>query len=85
VPSGGEQQMLTSARTLIGNPMLLLMGEPSEDLAPIVTKLIEEQIMELKKEGLIILLSEQNSSFALNVSDRAYILEKGHVLWHKES
>lgn len=79
--SGGEQQMLTIARTLMGHPMLLLLDEPSEGLAPMVTKMIEEQIMVLKKEGLTILLSEQNSSFALNVSDRAYILEKGHVLW----
>jgi branched-chain amino acid transport system ATP-binding protein len=79
--SGGEQQMLTIARTLMGHPLLLLLDEPSEGLAPMVTKMIEEQIMVLKKEGLTILLSEQNSSFALNVSDRAYILEKGHVLW----
>ena len=79
--SGGEQQMLTIARTLMGNPTLLLLDEPSEGLAPMVTKMIEEQIMVLKKEGFTILLSEQNSSFALNVSDRAYILEKGHVLW----
>lgn len=79
--SGGEQQMLTIARTLMGNPTLLLLDEPSEGLAPMVTKMIEEQIMVLKKEGFTILLSEQNSSFALRVSDRAYILEKGHVLW----
>ncbi len=59
----------------MGNPLLLLLDEPSEGLAPMVTKLIEEQIIALKKEGLTILLSEQNSSFALNVSDRAYILE----------
>lgn len=73
--------MLTIARTLMGNPLLLLLDEPSEGLAPMVTQMIEDQIMELKKEGLTILLSEQNSSFALNVSDRVYILEKGHVLW----
>ena len=79
--SGGEQQMLTIARTLMGNPLLLLLDEPSEGLAPMVTKMIERQIVALKKEGLTILLSEQNASFALNVSDRAYILEKGHVLW----
>lgn len=79
--SGGEQQMLTIARTLMGNPTLLLLDEPSEGLAPMVTKMIEEQIMVLKKESFTILLSEQNSSFALRVSDRAYILEKGHVLW----
>lgn len=79
--SGGEQQMLTIARTLMGNPTLLLLDEPSEGLAPMITKTIEEQILLLKKEGLTILLSEQNSSFALRVSDRAYILEKGHILW----
>jgi branched-chain amino acid transport system ATP-binding protein len=79
--SGGEQQMLTIARTLMGNPLLLLLDEPSEGLAPMVIKAIQDRILVLKKEGLTILLSEQNSSFALNVSDRAYILEKGHVLW----
>lgn len=79
--SGGEQQMLTIARTLMGNPLLLLLDEPSEGLAPMVIKAIQDRILDLKKEGLTILLSEQNSSFALNVSDRAYILEKGHVLW----
>ena len=79
--SGGEQQMLTITRTLMGNPTLLLLDEPSEGLAPMITKAIEEQILLLKKEGLTILLSEQNSSFALRVSDRAYILEKGHILW----
>ena len=79
--SGGEQQMLTITRTLMGNPTLLLLDEPSEGLAPMITKAIEEQILLLKKEGLTIILSEQNSSFALRVSDRAYILEKGHILW----
>lgn len=83
--SGGEQQMLTIARTLMGNPALLLLDEPSEGLAPMITKAIEEQIMTLKKEGLTILLSEQNSSFALRVSDRAYILEKGHILWQGQT
>ena len=79
--SGGEQQMLTIARTLMGNPRLLLLDEPSEGLAPLVTKAIGEQILALKKEGLTILLSEQNSTFALKVCDRAYILEKGQVNW----
>jgi branched-chain amino acid transport system ATP-binding protein len=79
--SGGEQQMLTIARTLMGNPRLLLLDEPSEGLAPMVSQAIEEQILTLKKEGQTILLSEQNSNFALNVSDRAYILEKGQVGW----
>ena len=79
--SGGEQQMLTIARTLMGNPRLLLLDEPSEGLAPLVVRAIGEQILVLRKEGMTILLSEQNSSFALKVSDRAYILEKGHVTW----
>lgn len=79
--SGGEQQMLTIARTLMGNPRLLLLDEPSEGLAPLVVKAIEEQILLLKKEGMTILLSEQNSNFALKVSDRGYILEKGLVAW----
>jgi branched-chain amino acid transport system ATP-binding protein len=79
--SGGEQQMLTIARTLMGNPCLLLLDEPSEGLAPLVVKAIEEQILLLKKEGMTILLSEQNSSFALKISDRGYILEKGQVAW----
>jgi branched-chain amino acid transport system ATP-binding protein len=82
--SGGEQQMLTIARTLMGNPALLLLDEPSEGLAPMVTQAIEEQIVALKQQGLTILISEQNSSFALSVADRAYILEKGHVCWQGE-
>jgi branched-chain amino acid transport system ATP-binding protein len=80
--SGGEQQMLTMARTLMGNPSLLLLDEPSEGLAPIVVRLIEDQIILLKKEGMTILLSEQNSTTALKISERAYILEKGHISWH---
>jgi branched-chain amino acid transport system ATP-binding protein len=79
--SGGEQQMLTMARTLMGNPHLLLLDEPSEGLAPMVVRLIEDQMLLLKKEGMTILLSEQNSRSALKISDRAYILEKGQVRW----
>jgi branched-chain amino acid transport system ATP-binding protein len=79
--SGGEQQMLTIARTLMGNPRLVLLDEPSEGLAPLVVRTIGEHIQALKKEGITLLLSEQNSSFALKVSDRAYILEKGQVTW----
>lgn len=65
----------------MGNPRLLLLDEPSEGLAPLVVRAIEEQTLLLKKEGMTILLSEQNSSFALRISDRGYILEKGLVAW----
>ncbi|HWL83544.1 MAG TPA: ABC transporter ATP-binding protein [Roseomonas sp.] len=77
--SGGEQQMLTIARTLMGNPRLLLLDEPSEGLAPVVVERMAAAIAELKAEGLSILLSEQNLAFAGAVADRAYILEVGQV------
>ena len=77
--SGGEQQMLTIGRTLMGNPDLLLLDEPSEGLAPLVVRDLGQQIQQLKEEGLTILLCEQNTKFATALSDRAYILEKGHV------
>lgn len=79
--SGGEQQMLTIARTLMGNPQLLLLDEPSEGLAPRIVKNLFEQLKLLKSQGLSILLSEQNSHFALMLSDRVYVLEKGRVCW----
>jgi branched-chain amino acid transport system ATP-binding protein len=77
--SGGEQQMLTVGRTLMGNPDLLLLDEPSEGLAPLVVRDLSEQISRLKAEGMTILLCEQNAKFATNLSDRAYIIEKGQV------
>ncbi len=77
--SGGEQQMLTIARSLLGNPRVMLLDEPSEGLAPVIVERIAEAILALKREGLAILLSEQNYHFAQNVSDRAYVLELGHV------
>jgi len=77
--SGGEQQMLTIARTLMGNPTLLLLDEPSEGLAPLVVDHLGEQIARLKSEGLTILLAEQNVEFALRLADRVYVLEKGAV------
>lgn len=77
--SGGEQQMLTIARTLMGNPDLLLLDEPSEGLAPIVVQQLGEQITRLRAEGMTILLCEQNARFSLELSDRLYILEKGQV------
>jgi branched-chain amino acid transport system ATP-binding protein len=77
--SGGEQQMLTIARTLMGNPQLLLLDEPSEGLAPLVVEHLGEQIGRLKREGLTILLAEQNVDFSLDLADRVYVLEKGAV------
>ncbi len=77
--SGGEQQMLTIARALMGNPELLLLDEPSEGLAPVVVQHLGEQISKLREEGMTILLSEQNTQFSLDLSDRIYILEKGEV------
>ncbi|HSE93329.1 MAG TPA: ABC transporter ATP-binding protein [Methylomirabilota bacterium] len=77
--SGGEQQMLTIARTLMGNPALLLLDEPSEGLAPLVVDHLGEQIARLKREGLTILLAEQNVAFSLALADRVYVLEKGAI------
>jgi branched-chain amino acid transport system ATP-binding protein len=77
--SGGEQQMLTIARTLMGNPELLLLDEPSEGLAPLVVDHLQEQITRLKREGLPILLAEQNVEFSLALADRVYVLEKGSI------
>jgi branched-chain amino acid transport system ATP-binding protein len=77
--SGGEQQMLTIARALVGNPELLLLDEPSEGLAPLVVELLKEKIAELKAEGLTILLAEQGVEFSLALADRVYVLEKGTV------
>jgi branched-chain amino acid transport system ATP-binding protein len=80
--SGGEQQMLTVARTLMGNPLLVLLDEPSEGVAPVIVEQMANTIVELKKEGLSVLLSEQNIHFADLVCDRAYVLEKGQIQWH---
>ena len=77
--SGGEQQMLTIGRTLMGNPDLLLLDEPSEGLAPLIIRDLAAQIRRLKDEGITILLCEQNARFASALSDRAYVLEKGQV------
>ena len=82
--SGGEQQMLTIARTLMGNPQLLLLDEPSEGLSPLIVKELEDYVRILKREEMPIVLSEQNSTFTLRLSDRAYILEKGAVRWKGE-
>ena len=77
--SGGEQQMLTVARTLMGNPYVVLLDEPSEGVAPLIVEQMAQMIVELKANGVSILLSEQNMHFAELVSDRAYVLEKGQI------
>lgn len=77
--SGGEQRMLAIARALMGNPELLILDEPMEGLAPLMVRLIEEQILKLKSTGLTVLLTEQNVTSALRISDRGYIIDDGHI------
>ena len=79
--SGGEQQMLTIARTLMGNPRLLLLDEPSEGLAPVIVEQMAQAIVALKQQGVTVLLAEQNLHFAARVADRAAVLEKGRIVW----
>jgi branched-chain amino acid transport system ATP-binding protein len=83
--SGGEQQMLTIARTLMGNPELLLLDEPSEGLAPLVVEALLAKVGELKAQGLTILLAEQGIEFSLALADRVYVLEKGAVRFASSS
>jgi len=77
--SGGEQQMLTVARTLMGNPLLLMLDEPSEGVAPVIVEQMAHMIMTLRQQGIAILLSEQNLHLARLVCDRAYVLEQGQI------
>lgn len=77
--SGGEQQMLAIARTLMGNPTLVLLDEPSEGLAPLIVRDLETQILNLKNEGTTFLICEQNLNFSLRLGDRAYLIEKGTI------
>lgn len=77
--SGGEQQMLTIARTLMGNPDLLLLDEPSEGLAPLIVETIGTLIAQIKREGITILLAEQNTYFAFELADRVYIIDDGQI------
>ena len=79
--SGGEQQMLTIARTLMGNPRAILLDEPSEGLAPVIVDEMARAILALKTEGVTVLLAEQNFRFASRVADRAVVLESGRVAW----
>jgi len=79
--SGGEQQMLTIARTLMGNPELIILDEPSEGLAPVIVDQLAYAIQKLKEQGVSILLAEQNLHFAKFVSDRAYIMDHGSVCY----
>ncbi|WP_233256260.1 ABC transporter ATP-binding protein [Falsiroseomonas bella] len=77
--SGGEQQMLTIARTLMGNPEAVLLDEPSEGLAPVIVEQMAEAVLRMKQEGIAVLLSEQNLDFAAAVADRAYVIERGSI------
>ena len=79
--SGGEQQMLTIARTLMGNPRLILLDEPSEGLAPVIVEQMAAAILALKGQGVTVLLAEQNLHFATRVADRAVVIEKGRAAW----
>ena len=79
--SGGEQQMLTIARTLMGNPKLLLLDEPSEGIAPVIVEQMAQTLLEIKAKGLTVLLSEQNLHFARIVADRAIIIESGSAVF----
>ncbi|MFZ9626336.1 MAG: ABC transporter ATP-binding protein, partial [Burkholderiaceae bacterium] len=75
----GQRQMLTIARTLMGNPLCILLDEPSEGVAPVIVDQMAGAIAELKRQGVAVLLSEQNLHFAQEVGDRAYIIEKGRI------
>jgi len=80
--SGGEQQMLTIARTLMGSPVLLLLDEPSEGLAPLIIRKVYKQVNLLKESGITIVLCEQKCDYGLTMANSAYILEKGHICWN---
>src|SRR5262249_35754623 len=80
--SGGEQRMVAIARTLLGNPTLLLLDEPSEGLAPLVVQALLERLKRLKETGSTVLLTEQNLRFATELADRVYIIERGEIRYH---
>jgi branched-chain amino acid transport system ATP-binding protein len=77
--SGGEQQMLAIARTLMGNPTAVLLDEPSEGIAPVIVDLMAESVLRMKRDGIAVLLSEQNIPFAASISDRTYVIDRGHI------
>jgi len=83
--SGGEQQMLTIARTLMGNPEVILIDEPTEGLAPKIIKTVEEVIHEIHHSGVAILLVEQNMRVALRLAERIYVISKGKIVFHGTS
>jgi branched-chain amino acid transport system ATP-binding protein len=80
--SGGQQRMVAMARTLMGNPDLLLLDEPSEGLAPLMVSALLRRLLALKRTGATVLLSEQNLRFATELADRIYIIEKGEIRYH---
>jgi branched-chain amino acid transport system ATP-binding protein len=80
--SGGQQRMVAIARTLMGNPDLLLLDEPSEGLAPLMIGALLQRLRTLKQTGATVLLSEQNLRFATELADRVYIIEKGEIRYH---
>ena len=79
--SGGEQQMLLIARTLMGNPEIIVLDEPSTGLSPLIVNTLDKQIRDLRDEGISILIAEQNANFAMKISDRAYIIDKGEICY----
>jgi len=83
--SGGERQMLAVARALIGNPLVLMLDEPSEGLAPLIVKQLGSMIRDLNEQGLAVLLTEQNHRLALDLATRAHFIEKGSIVWSGES
>lgn len=82
--SGGEQQMLTIARALMGNPEILLLDEPTEGLSPVMIKVVKELVLKLKELHTTILLSEQNIKFSMAVADRVVIIDRGHIVYEAD-
>lgn len=82
--SGGEQQMLTIARTLMGNPDIILLDEPTEGLSPVMVKVLKDLVLKLKEMRTTILLSEQNIKFCMAVADRVVIIDKGHIVYEAD-